>query len=331
MVPPLKTEIVIAGAGLIGLSVALELHSRGASVAVLDTARATAGASTAAAGMLAGEDPHNPPELRDFSMWSLSLYDGFLQRVVALSGMAVPYQTETAVQYLEDGSAIRIPERSVDPRQLAASVLQAVRNAGIQLVDGCGPIEISESPDAVELRPEHGPALSAAQLVHASGAWFAGRPNIVPRKGQMLRVAMPPGVEIEEVHRSSHIYAVPRRHGPQTGTVVIGATDEDAGFDLHLSQDALDELRARAAALLPSLGSREDAPQVEAWAGLRPATADRLPAIGRIPGVQRQWLAGGHYRNGILLAPGTAAAIAAMLDKRATAVDMRAFDPARLV
>jgi glycine oxidase len=83
--------------------------------------------------------------------------------------------------------------------------------------------------------------------------------------------------------------------------------------------------------LLPALGSPEDAPQVEAWAGLRPATSDRLPAIGRVPRAQRQWLAGGHYRNGILLAPATAIALADMLENKVPAVDMSSFDPARLV
>jgi glycine oxidase len=331
MVPRLKTDIAIAGAGLIGLSVALELHSRGMSVVLLDTAQAISGASRAAAGMLASEDPHNPPELRDLSIWSLSLYDRFLRRVEALSGTAVPYQTDMAVQYLDDGSFVRLAERSIDPRQLAASALQAVSNSGIPLLQDCCRIDINERAEHVELRPEHGPAVSAAQLVHASGAWFAGRPKMAPRKGQMLRVRMPPGVHINAVHRSSRIYAVPRRYGPQAGSVVIGATDEDAGFDLQISQQALDDLRARTAALIPALGSTEDAPQVEAWAGVRPATADRLPAIGRVPGTERQWLAGGHYRNGILLAPATAVAIADMLENRATTIDMRSFDPARLV
>lgn len=331
MVPALKSDIAIAGAGIIGLSLALELHSRGASVALLDTGPATAGASTAAAGMLAGEDPHNPPELRDISLWSLSLYDGFLHRLEALSGTAVPYQTNTAIQYLEDGAATRMAEKSVDPRQLAAAALQAVRNAGMHLLENCGHIGLAESTASVELQPEHGPAVSASQLVHASGAWFAGSPQIGPRKGQMLRVRIPHGIHIDQVHRSARIYAVPRRYGPQAGTIVIGATDEDAGFDLQLSQHALDDLRVRAATLLPALGSPENAPQVEAWAGLRPATADRLPAIGRVPGTHRQWLAGGHYRNGILLAPATATAMADMLESKVPAVDMRAFDPARLV
>lgn len=334
MEPVLIPDIAIAGAGIIGLSVALELHLRGASVLIVDTARATGGATTAAAGMLAAEDPHNPPELRPISRWSLSLYDTFLDRVQTLSGMAVPYQTTTTIQYLDNGTTLSLAEKSIDPRQLAASALEAVRRSGIPLLEDCDRIEITEQTTSVELRPQQGRRLVAGRLVHASGAWFvakpAGKTTITPRKGQMLRVQMPPGLDLREVHRGSSIYAVPRTQGPQAGTVLIGATDEDAGFDLHVSQSTLNDLRTRAAALVPALGSSIDAPQIEAWAGLRPATPDLLPAIGPLPATARQWIAGAHYRNGILLAPATATALADMLEGKPPALDMQPFDPGRL-
>ena len=141
----------------------------------------------------------------------------------------------------------------------------------------------------------------------------------------MLRVRIPAGLELLEVHRSSSIYVVPRTRGPQAGTALIGATDEDAGFDLHTSQADLDGLRQRAALLLPALGDSTAAPQIEAWAGLRPAAADRLPIIGQLPGSSRQWIAAGHYRNGILLAPATAIALADLLEDKAPAVDLSPF------
>jgi glycine oxidase len=146
----------------------------------------------------------------------------------------------------------------------------------------------------------------------------------------MLRVRVPATLELHDVHRSSSIYIVPRIHGPQAGTALIGATEEDAGFDLHTSQAALDQLRQRAAALIPVLGDSIAAPQIEAWAGLRPAAADGLPLLGRLPGSRRQWIAAGHYRNGILLAPATAVALADLLEDKPLAVDLSAFDPARL-
>jgi glycine oxidase len=326
----LTPDIVVAGAGIIGLALALELHQRGASVVLLDTATAASGASTAAAGMLAAEDPHNPAELSELSLFSISLYDGFLDRLAVLSGLAVPYQTTSTIQYLDDGTTLRLAERSVDPRQLAAAAVQAVRRSHIQLIEHTSQLEISEHSGGVSIHPQLGPAVDANRLIHASGAWFGGRPAITPRKGQMLRVRMPAALELREVHRSSSIYVVPRTQGPQDGTALIGATEEDAGFDLHTSQSDLDVLRRRAASLLPALGDSTAAPQVESWAGLRPAAADGLPLIGRLPGTCHQWMAAGHYRNGILLAPATAVALADLLEDKAPEVSLSPFDPARL-
>lgn len=334
MSPALTPDFVIAGAGIIGLTLALELHSRGASVAVLDTAAALSGASSAAAGMLAAQDPHNPAELRDLSAFSISLYDRFLNRISALSGLGVPYQTSTTVQYLDDGHSFELQEKSVDPRQLGAAALEAARRSGIPLLEHCECIQITETPDRITLTPLHGPALSADRLIHASGAWFtgqlAGRPAITPRKGQMLRVHLPSTLRLEQVHRSSAIYIVPRTHGPQAGTALIGATEEDAGFDLRTCAADLHELRIRGSALIPALADSTAAPQVEAWAGLRPAAADGLPLIGHLPGSTRQSLAAGHYRNGILLAPGSAHALADLLENKSPAIDLQPFDPARL-
>ncbi|HEY4010495.1 MAG TPA: FAD-dependent oxidoreductase, partial [Acidobacteriaceae bacterium] len=334
MNPVLTPDIAIAGAGIIGVSVALELRSRGASVVLLDTATAVGGASIAAAGMLAPEDPHNPTELSEFSAWSLSLYDGFLNRLGAMSGSVVPFQTTATVQYLDDTSTIRIRERSIDPRQLAGAALAAVQRAAIPILEHCGKIEIVEQKSGVRLTPAHGGEVVAKTVIHASGAWFSGplggTPAIRPRKGQMLRVQIPASLNLTEVHRSSSIYIVPRTQGPQAGGALIGATDEDAGFDLGTSQADLDLLRSRAAALLPGFGSPVEAPQVEAWAGLRPASRDGLPLIGRLLGSTHQWLATGHYRNGILLAPGTAVALADLVENKPPAIDLRAFDPARL-
>ncbi|HVG26006.1 MAG TPA: FAD-dependent oxidoreductase, partial [Acidobacteriaceae bacterium] len=149
------------------------------------------------------------------------------------------------------------------------------------------------------------------------------------RTGQMLRVALPPVLPLPQVHRSAALYVGPRTQGPQAGSAVIGATDEDAGFDLSTSQHDLDRLRSLAAELVPALASTTLCPQLEAWAGLRPSTADQLPVLGRLPGTDRQWIASGHYRNGILLAPATAAALADALQSRTFPVDLTPFRPDR--
>ena len=83
-------DICVAGAGLIGLSLALELHLRGAQVLVAEANTPLLQASTAAAGMLAAEDPDNPPALLAISRYSRDLYPRFLARLEHLGGLAVP-------------------------------------------------------------------------------------------------------------------------------------------------------------------------------------------------------------------------------------------------
>jgi glycine oxidase len=170
--------------------------------------------------------------------------------------------------------------------------------------------------------------------VYAAGAWTSEVAMAVqgeaipvtPRKGQMLRVRLP--FVMDEVHRSERIYVVPRTRGPQAGTALIGATVEDAGYDTSVRSSDLEGLRALAAELLPELAAEVDAPMVEAWAGLRPATPDGLPMLGAGSRAGR-FIATGHYRNGILLTPGTAVVMADMLEGRVSRTDLSGMSPQR--
>jgi glycine oxidase len=323
----LQSDVLIAGGGIIGLSLALELHIRGAQVTVLERDTAMSHASTAAAGMLAAEDPHNPPEIALLAKFSTEIYPRLLARIESLSGINVPFQTSTTVQYLSDGSSIRLEEHSLDPRQLAAALLAAVRATSIDLREHTGDLEVADTPDAIFVRDSAGTEFSAPQLVHCNGAWFGGQHAISPRKGQMLRVQLPS--PLTEVHRSEHIYIVPRTLGPHAGSALIGATIEDAGFDTTTHPADLANLRARAAELLPALASESEAPQLEAWAGLRPYTRDGLPLLGALPFSPREFVATGHFRNGILLAPATARVMADLLEGKSPSVDLTAFSPER--
>ena len=87
-------DVLVVGAGVIGLSLALELRWRGMSVSVAERGVPMAGASSAAAGMLAAEDPHNPVDLRAISRFSAALYPRFLARICELSGLPIPFQTD---------------------------------------------------------------------------------------------------------------------------------------------------------------------------------------------------------------------------------------------
>ncbi len=316
-------DVLILGAGVIGLSLALELRSRGSSVVVLDPRTPLSQASTAAAGMLAVEDPHNRAELLPLSRLSGSLYAAFLSRVKALSGLSVPFQTDATLQTMPNGGVRELREHSIDPRQLAPALLAAVLALGVEVVSG------EAGAAALQLR-----SLAADQVVHASGAWTSTGVPVTPRKGQMLRVKIPDGLALDVVHRTEHVYVVPRTEGPGAGTALIGATVEDAGFDLSTSPTDLARLRNAAAALVPQLANQFAAPTLEAWAGLRPATPDALPVLGELESAdgaraRRSFVASGHFRNGILLAPATAVVMADLLEDRVPAVNLGPFAASR--
>ncbi len=303
-----SAEIIVVGAGIIGLSIALELRLWGADVIVIERDKALAHASTAAAGMLAAHDPYNPPPLQQLSEFSLSVYDEFLDIIQSLSGRPIPYQTTETIQY-EGSSRNVLTEHSLDPRQLAPALLQAVKASGVELREN------SCVPEATD-----------RQIVHTTGAW-GERFCVRPRKGQMLRVHLPPDQQLTQVHRAEYIYVVPRTQGPQANTALIGATVEDAGFDLSIWTEDLLELRHAAAELTSELDFLRNTTVVESWAGLRPSTPDNLPIIGRLN--ERELVATGHFRNGILLAPATAKVMADLVQNRQPAVDLEPYDPDR--
>ena len=288
--------------------------------------------------MLAVEDPYNPPELLPLSRLSGAIYPEFLARLEELSGLHVPFQTNRTLQTMPNGTVQELAEHSLDPRQLAPALRLAAERAGVQIL-------------AHDYAPGARLGNDAETEVYTAGAWhLPSLPaflQITPRKGQMLRVKLPKGSDLHRVHRREHGYVVPRTHGPQAGTALIGATVEEAGFDLTTSPASLLALRLLGAELVPELADAARAPMVEAWAGLRPTTPDLLPLLGVLssghlsgpdrPGTRagsgaanhRTWIATGHFRNGILLAPATAMVMADLIEGRPSPIDLRAFSPTR--
>lgn len=336
-------DYVIAGAGIIGLTLALELHSQGASVTVLEAAQALGQTSVAAAGMLAVNDPLNPAQLLPLTQLSASLYPAFLDRLADLSGLIVPFQTSSTLQASADPhpGILRNPrqllpqltpgdlsfrlldEHSIDPRQLATALLAAIRTTDIQLLEHTALTRIAASPRSIHIETTSS-TLDTAFLIDCMGTWSPA--PVFPRKGQMLAVKMPRGFELESVVRTEEVYLVPRTQGPHLGRLLIGATLEDAGFDLEVHARDLLTLNAHALELFPALANAEF---LDSWAGLRPATADGLPLLGNTPEQPHYVLATGHFRNGILLAPATARVLAQLLSGVAPEVDLRPFQPDR--
>ncbi len=346
-------DVCIAGAGIIGLTLALALTRRRLSVCVLSIADPMTEASTAAAGMLAVDDPANPPALHALAQFSRGLYPALLASLQGASAPSVDFQTHRTLQAISpthpawESTAsplhallptaksdvprfLTLEEESLDPRELAPALIAAVLDAQVQMHTGTPVLSLSETESSVLVRTATG-TLETDHFVDCTGAWSLSSAQIpslrvVPRKGQMLTVPTPAALAPGIVVRSHEIYLVPRIHGPSAGHTLIGATVENVGFDRSIDPRQLARLLQQAAALLPVL---HDARIVTSWSGLRPATDDLLPAIGLLPGSNRLSIASGHFRNGILLAPGTAELLARQISGEAPSPLLTAFAPDR--
>jgi len=226
-------------------------------------------------------------------------------------------------------------DHQVDNRLLLAGLGEAVARAGATQT-AHRVTEVVISGDRVNgVRLDTGEIASAGHVVLAGGSWsrqICGLPSDVlppvrPVKGQTLRLRTAGRPPLRQVLRGrvrgSPVYLVPRVNGE----IVIGASSEEAGFDLRSRAGAVYELLRDAQALCPAVSEAELA---EVSTGLRPATPDNAPLIGRtvLPGLI---LATGHYRNGMLLAPVTADGVATVLTGGAEPVELAPFSPRRFV
>ncbi len=207
-------------------------------------------------------------------------------------------------------------EGEVDPRKLIAALVTAGERAGVTLLTGAEVSDaVIEGDRLAGVRTADGRELRAnAAVVLAAGCWSGQAgwlpphavPPVRPVKGQVLRLQGAADEPLcERIVGADRVYVVPRGDG----RVVVGATVEERGFDLTVTAGGVHELLREAYRALPDVAELE---LVEAIAGLRPGTPDNAPVIGR-GAVDGLILATGHYRNGILLAPATADAVAEML------------------
>lgn len=147
-----------------------------------------------------------------------------------------------------------------------------------------------------------------------------GLPPVEPIRGQILSLAN--AASAGPILWGPGAYLVPKRDG----SLVVGATEERAGFDCRVTEAGLAGLRGAAGQLLPRLAGAE---RGSAWAGLRPASPDGLPAIGAIEGVGGLLVAVGHTRNGVLLSNVTGELVAKLVAGEELGRDAAAFDPRR--
>ncbi|MGU3496970.1 glycine oxidase ThiO [Xanthobacteraceae bacterium A53D] len=211
--------------------------------------------------------------------------------------------------------AVWCPEdHQVDNRKVAEALRIAALAAGARLHEDC-PVERVEVTDgrasAVIAKGErHG----ADMVVLAAGAWSRGVSitpaaplPVRPVKGQMLALRMDPAAPIlSHVVWAPGTYLVPRKDG----RLIVGATVEERGFDTELTAGGQLALLTHAWRALPTI---EELTILEQWVGFRPGSRDDAPILGRSAEVEGLIFATGHHRNGILLLPVTADAIARLI------------------
>jgi len=213
--------------------------------------------------------------------------------------------------------ALDVPgDHAIDPRRLTEALALAARRAGAEVRAGAEARELLCAGERVTgVALADGERLRAQSVLIAAGAWADGlggipepaRVPVHPVKGQLMRLHDPAGPGLtRRVLRLAGAYLVPRGDG----RYVLGATMEERGFDTTVTAGPMFELLRDAIELVPGLS---ELVIDELIAGLRPATADGLPALG--PGaVEGLHWAVGHFRNGILLAPITAQIVVSCLE-----------------
>jgi glycine oxidase len=352
-----KPRVVIIGAGVVGLGIAWRLAGR-ATVTVFDRGKAGAGASHAAAGMLAACCEAEPGEeaLVTLGRESQARWPAFADELLRVSGIDVELRSEgtlvlaltaddqaTIAHHLEFQRRLGLPlewlsaaatrareprlagkiagalfsseDHQVDNRKLALALRIAAEAAGAEIREH-RPVKeiIVQSGQARGVVLEDDTMVTADIVVLAAGAWsrtIGGlppdrRPPVRPVKGQMLALRMDAAAPLlSHVLWAPGAYMVPRRDG----LLIVGGTVEEKGFDDTITAGGLLTLLEAAWRAVPAV---EELPVDEIWVGHRPGSRDDAPILGPGP-LDGLFYATGHHRNGILLAPVTADAMARLI------------------
>ena len=335
-------NILVVGGGVIGLAIAIELKRKGARVTVVSR-DFTQAAAHAAAGMLAplAEKLTSAP-LQELCLRSRWLYPEWTQKLEELTGVDTGYlpcgilapcytQPEAiatqdnavwldyqSIKLYQPGLSDRVvggwwyPEDGqVDNRCLMQSLLQAARTLGIELKEGVSVKAIQQRQGRVNGVLTDAGQLLADQYVLAAGSWASQLLPLPvrPVKGQMLGLKMPQKLHqpfpLQRVLYGDGIYLVPR----QDGRLIVGATVEEVEWTPFNTPQGIQTLLSKTIELYPAAADW----QIEdMWWGFRPGTPDELPILGH-SSCENLFLATGHYRNGVLLAPITATLMADLI------------------
>ena len=337
-----SADVVILGGGVIGLTTAYYLAQAAARVRILDQGDLGQEASWAGAGIL---PPGNPSRAQtpidQLRARSVALFPLLSEELKDLTGIDNGYLPSGGLEFVGAHSNAAVDEwrgAGIEVQQLSAQEVHAAEPALAQdvgpavflpgmaqvrnpwhlraLIQACQGLNVELHPHQAVLGfSRHGERIRAARtaagdisgetFIVAAGAWtdqlLAGvgcRLGVHPVRGQI--VLLNPGTPLlKRILLWGSRYLVPRGDG----RILVGSTEEDAGFDKRTTAAGVQGLLELATTLVPALAQ---APVEKCWAGLRPASNDGLPFIGRVPECTNLFVAAGHFRAGIQLSPGTA-------------------------
>lgn len=364
-----RFDVVILGGGIIGCAIAEELARRDQRVVVVERGAIGAEASSAAAGILSAQmDLPRPDVMFDLCQAARRMYPAWVKHLERRSGIDVGLAVE-GILYLaltsqdERRMALRMrwqrakgvpverwsvaevrrrepsvdgrlrcgfffpAEAQVDNVRLMEALQRTCQRDGVTLLEETSVQRLRIQRRAVQGVETDRGLLRAPVAINCLGSWASlVRPppiklSVVPARGQMLAFRGPRGLFRRAV-MSEQAYVVQRRDG----RLIVGSTVEFVGFRKHLT---LEGIRAILGGLRRMTSALDRCECVDAWAGLRPCSNDTLPIIGKTA-IGGLYLATGHFRHGILLAPVTALALADLVLLGRSSLDLAPFSPHRL-
>jgi glycine oxidase len=356
-----RADIMIVGGGVIGLTTAYFLAREGLRVEVVDRADFGQEASWAGAGILPpGSLDQAPAPVDQLRAHSISLFPTLVAELRERTGIDSGYLRCGGLEFLREssgaahqewrgagtiaetvdehtaldlepalatglGPANYLPEMAQvrNPRHMKA-LLAGCALLGVRLRPGCPVHGLEHRGPRITALQTVAANLEAEQFLLAAGAWtdallapLGWQLGIRPVRGQiaLLRTSAP---LVRRILLWGSRYLVPRPEG----RVLVGSTEEDAGFSKDTTAAAIADLLVLAGRLVPALAT---ASLERCWAGLRPGSPDDLPYLGAVPGWDNLYVAAGHFRAGIQLSPGTALVLTELLLHRPLTVALEPF------
>lgn len=356
----------MAGAGIVGLAAACELAKKGARCVVFDRGQAGREASFAAGGILSPQAETLPDSpLLPLALKARDRHISLAEELLRLTGVAVEHhrygvlhlafspaeeaRLKALTQAQKDlglraemvsreglsrlepsahpdavGAALFPDDHRVDNRRLLEGLKALATSRGVEIREYTAVRGVEARNGRVVAVRTDGSRIETGTLINALGAWATqldgdACPPVRPVKGHMMSLV--DGPALRHVVYGNHGYIVPR----VDGRLIVGSTMEEVGFDTRVTAEGVAHLIGIATGIAPSA---KKATIAEMWTGLRPATPDGLPVIGR-GAFEGLVVAGGLFRNGILLGPLVGEMAAALALGETPAHDLKPFDPGR--